>query len=105
MSDCPLASQYLEFFQEQVSALQGYPKPSNDPFSNTYNPGWRNHPNFSWKPQTSNSSPFTQNQRPDVPNPFNQSSYRSPTPQYQPPPPPSKDSAFQEQVLNILQTM
>ncbi|KAG9453395.1 hypothetical protein H6P81_006299 [Aristolochia fimbriata] len=21
---------------------------SNDPYSNTYNPGWRNHPNFSW---------------------------------------------------------
>ncbi|CAL9012148.1 unnamed protein product [Prunus brigantina] len=24
-------------------------KPRNDPFSNTYNPGWRDHPNFSWK--------------------------------------------------------
>ncbi|CAL9020190.1 unnamed protein product [Prunus brigantina] len=23
-------------------------RPRNDPFSNTYNPGWRNHPNFSW---------------------------------------------------------
>ncbi|XP_075473922.1 uncharacterized protein LOC142504974 [Primulina tabacum] len=22
--------------------------PRNDPYSNTYNPGWRNHPNFSW---------------------------------------------------------
>ena len=21
----------------------------NEPFSNTYNPGWRNHPNFSWR--------------------------------------------------------
>jgi len=21
----------------------------NDPFSNTYNPGWRNHPNFGWR--------------------------------------------------------
>ena len=20
----------------------------NNPYSNTYNPGWRNHPNFSW---------------------------------------------------------
>ena len=47
VSDCPLASQYPEFVQEQVNALQGYSKPSNDPFSNTYNPGWRNHPNFS----------------------------------------------------------
>ncbi|CAL8988133.1 unnamed protein product [Prunus brigantina] len=24
-------------------------RPRNDPFSNTYNPGWRDHPNFSWK--------------------------------------------------------
>lgn len=27
--------------EEEVKAL-------NDPFSNTYNPGWRNHPNLSW---------------------------------------------------------
>ena len=77
VSDCPLASQYPEFVQEQVNALQGYPKPGNDPFSNTYNPGWKYHANFSWKPQTSNPSPFFQNQRPNVPNPFDQSSYRS----------------------------
>ena len=32
-------------------ASQGNPK--NNPFSNTYNPGWRNHPNFSWKGQGS----------------------------------------------------
>ncbi|XP_050207484.1 uncharacterized protein LOC126656903 [Mercurialis annua] len=24
-------------------------QPRNDPYSNTYNPGWRNHPNFSWR--------------------------------------------------------
>ncbi|KAK2645239.1 hypothetical protein Ddye_020434 [Dipteronia dyeriana] len=24
-------------------------RPRNDPFSNTYNQGWRNHPNFSWR--------------------------------------------------------
>ncbi|KAM1967995.1 hypothetical protein ACFX15_042972 [Malus domestica] len=23
-------------------------QPRNDPFSNTYNPGWRDHPNFKW---------------------------------------------------------
>ena len=23
-------------------------RPQNNPYSNTYNPGWRNHPNFSW---------------------------------------------------------
>ncbi|XP_057251773.1 uncharacterized protein LOC104897055 [Beta vulgaris subsp. vulgaris] len=32
---------------------RGKPKkpwpPNNDPYSNTFNPGWRNHPNFSWR--------------------------------------------------------
>src|SRR4051812_8466255 len=26
----------------------------NNPYSNTYNPGWKNHPNFSWKEQQGN---------------------------------------------------
>ncbi|KAI5668810.1 hypothetical protein M9H77_18663 [Catharanthus roseus] len=35
---------------EQVNAAQGFHR-QNDPYSNTYNSGWRNHPNFSWKQQ------------------------------------------------------
>ncbi|KAM5558015.1 hypothetical protein ABKV19_019984, partial [Rosa sericea] len=38
--------------QEGVNAIgfqQGYQRPRNDPYSNTYNPGWRDHPNFRWK--------------------------------------------------------
>ncbi|KAG9450144.1 hypothetical protein H6P81_010109 [Aristolochia fimbriata] len=31
---------------------------SNDPYYNTYNPGWRNHPNFSWS--NNNQQPNTQ---------------------------------------------
>src|SRR3954471_11855717 len=26
----------------------------NNPYSNTYNPGWKNHPNFAWKDQQGN---------------------------------------------------
>jgi hypothetical protein len=26
----------------------------NNPYSNTYNPGWKNHPNFAWKDQNGN---------------------------------------------------
>jgi len=26
------------------------PRPNNDPYTNTYNLGWRNHPNFFYKP-------------------------------------------------------
>jgi hypothetical protein len=43
---CPL---YSSVDQEQVNYVgqNSYP-PKNNPYSNTYNPGWRNHPNFSW---------------------------------------------------------
>lgn len=32
-------------------------RPRNDPYSNTYNFGWRNHPNFSWGGQNSHFRP------------------------------------------------
>ncbi|KAM1435868.1 hypothetical protein ACFX2I_043760 [Malus domestica] len=28
--------------------FQGQNQPRNNPYSNTYNPGWRDHPNFRW---------------------------------------------------------
>ena len=35
---------------EQVNAFQNYnPCPQSNPYSNTYNPGCRNHPNFSYR--------------------------------------------------------
>ncbi|KAG9446902.1 hypothetical protein H6P81_013030 [Aristolochia fimbriata] len=41
---------------------------SNDPYSNTYNPGWRSHPNFSWSnnnnQQSSTQQPFAQTRSP-----------------------------------------
>ncbi|GAV75739.1 LOW QUALITY PROTEIN: hypothetical protein CFOL_v3_19215, partial [Cephalotus follicularis] len=59
MSDCSLAVQYPEFIQEQAQAIQGFSRLGNDPFSNTYNPGWRNQPNFSWKqPNISHNPPM-----------------------------------------------
>nr|GFB86744.1 hypothetical protein [Tanacetum cinerariifolium] len=33
---------------EEVNGVYGN-HPRNDPFSESYNPGWRNHPNFCWK--------------------------------------------------------
>ncbi|XP_031108716.1 uncharacterized protein LOC116013208 [Ipomoea triloba] len=38
---------------EQANAVGGFPgqpQRNYDPYSNTYNPGWRDHPNFSYKP-------------------------------------------------------
>nr|XP_027083595.1 uncharacterized protein LOC113705889 [Coffea arabica] len=49
---------------EQVQYLNNYNRPpQNNRYSNTYNPGWRNHPNFEWKdqgnqPRLANSSGF-----------------------------------------------
>ena len=40
-----------------LNAIQGY-TPRSNPYSNSYHPGWRNHPNFSW---------FDHTQRPSYP--------------------------------------
>ena len=45
---CPMASQYPEYVQEQVNAAQGFSNPRNDPYSNTFNQGWKSHPNLRW---------------------------------------------------------
>ncbi|MED6152957.1 hypothetical protein PIB30_096940 [Stylosanthes scabra] len=38
-----------QFSAAQVNSVGNQPRlPYNDPHSNTYNPSWRNHPNFSW---------------------------------------------------------
>ena len=36
---------------EQLNYIGNNPRPQNNPYSNTYNAGWRNHPNFSWSGQ------------------------------------------------------
>ncbi|XP_050919174.1 uncharacterized protein LOC127136685 [Lathyrus oleraceus] len=46
----------------------------NNPYSNTYNPGWKNHPNFSWKDQQGNvqNQPLQQQFRPQQQQPYQQ---------------------------------
>ncbi|GJU56476.1 uncharacterized protein Tco_1230190 [Tanacetum coccineum] len=42
---------------EQMNVVGGFPGPPQrkyDPFSNTYNPGWRDHPNFSYGSRANN---------------------------------------------------
>src|SRR3954466_2291968 len=38
--------------QEQVEQIHMLRQ--NNPYANTYNPGWKNHPNFAWKDQQGN---------------------------------------------------
>ena len=45
--NCPTLS--TENLIEEINAFNEYRKPTDGPFSETYNLGWRNHPNFSWK--------------------------------------------------------
>ena len=52
---------------EQVNAM--FQNPRNDPFAPTYNPGWKNHPNFSWTQGQNFQNPQQNFQRPN-PNPF-----------------------------------
>ncbi|XP_060965157.1 uncharacterized protein LOC133034144 [Cannabis sativa] len=43
--DCLVYKEMKGVHEEQCNALGQY----NKPFSHTYNPGWRNHPNFGWR--------------------------------------------------------
>ncbi|XP_062113915.1 uncharacterized protein LOC133824912 [Humulus lupulus] len=43
--DCSAFSEMKGVYEEQCNSLGAY----NKTFSHTYNPGWRNHPNFSWR--------------------------------------------------------
>ncbi|MED6178970.1 hypothetical protein PIB30_112537, partial [Stylosanthes scabra] len=51
---------------EQVNFVNNQPRPPyNDPHSNTYNPGWSNHPNFSWGGNQGQQKQFN-NQAPKI---------------------------------------
>jgi DNA-binding protein H-NS len=41
---------------KQVNVLNNNYRPQNNSYSNTYNPGWRNHLNFSWRNNQDNQS-------------------------------------------------
>ncbi|XP_060974665.1 uncharacterized protein LOC133039746 [Cannabis sativa] len=76
--DCLAFREMKGVYEEQCNALGTY----NKPFSNTYNPGWRNHPNFSWKDpnQAQSSGGQWRNEH------QNQPSKAQPAPQYNSPP-------------------
>ena len=107
MSNLPQVKGAIQI--EQANALNYQRKPFNSPYSETYNPGWGKHPNFSWRNEGGpdnlpnnqgphyqnhgfiNPVPPFQNQGPQGfpvnPNQgFHSSTQRTPSPQpYQPP--------------------
>ncbi|XP_062103706.1 uncharacterized protein LOC133814808 [Humulus lupulus] len=85
---CTVANMYgnIPVDQAQVQAVGNFQRPYQNLFSNTYNLGWRNHPNFSWRnnqgKQSQFQGPYQQNMSQQ---PMNQaSSSHQPRPQDQP---------------------
>ena len=52
---CPTLPCFRECLHEQTHALNSFQRPNHNPYSQTYNSGWRNHPNFSWKSDNNNA--------------------------------------------------
>ena len=52
----PTIPAFKEVLMEQSSAIFNFKKPYFNPYSETYNSGWRNHQIFSWK----NTQPVSQ---------------------------------------------
>jgi len=46
-NDCPTLPSFKEYLHEQANALNSFQRPNQNPYSQTYNLGWRNHSNFS----------------------------------------------------------
>ncbi|CAN6440338.1 unnamed protein product [Victoria cruziana] len=47
--DCPISLGVDASTGQVVNAAQGFSRPAYDPYSSTYNLGWKNHPNFGWR--------------------------------------------------------
>ncbi|XP_042953658.1 uncharacterized protein LOC122290157 [Carya illinoinensis] len=61
---CPTISAFKEVLLDQSNPVHMISKNFSKPYSNTYNAGWRSHPNFSWKneqpgPSTQGQSQYT----------------------------------------------
>ncbi|XP_035845295.1 uncharacterized protein LOC118491547 [Helianthus annuus] len=85
-----------EMSHEHVDFMGNQYRPQNNPYSNTYNPGWKNHPNFSWKPDASNLHPPRFAPRPKTPT---HGAYGPPRPQQMPP---SSDPSVHDMLSQIL---
>ncbi|CAN6711691.1 unnamed protein product [Malus baccata var. baccata] len=46
---CPQLIENGEWESANAIGFQGQNQSRHDPYSNTYNPGWRDHPNFKWR--------------------------------------------------------
>jgi hypothetical protein len=54
-NNCPTLPSFKECLYEQAHALNIFQRPNHNLHSQTYNLGWRNHLNFSWKSDNNNT--------------------------------------------------
>ncbi|XP_073288032.1 uncharacterized protein [Primulina huaijiensis] len=57
VKDCQDDNPFYVQNEAPVNQIGLHNRPRNDPYSNTYNPGWRQHPNFSWGGQNNQNRP------------------------------------------------
>ena len=85
-------------YPEDLNALQGYIR--SEPYSNTYNPRWRNHPNFAWSSQKPSLGPNL-----TKPNTYGQPSRYTQPRTYQPQPTQENQPSDLSLVLKEMQEM
>jgi uncharacterized coiled-coil protein SlyX len=100
--NCPSLSTGAEYPPEQVNAFNDYRKPTSGPFPETYNPGWRNHPNFSWKQNQGRTSNQAHAQHSSGFPPQAQNQFQSTT--QVPQPQPAPQSSLEETLQAFIQT-
>ena len=54
-NDYPTFPSFRECLHEQAHVLNSFQRLDHNSYSQTYNPGWRNNPNFSWKSDSNNA--------------------------------------------------
>ncbi|XP_021980711.1 uncharacterized protein LOC110876859 [Helianthus annuus] len=69
---------------EEVDYLGNQIRPQNNLYSNTYNPGWKNHQNFGWKSNSGNQNPLGYAKRAPAPQQPQGQPYQSRGPSFQP---------------------
>jgi len=70
--ECPIFKAQ-QIYPEPMNAA--FSRPQNDPYTQTYNPDWKNHPNFSW---SQNNNDHSRSNHLQHPNHNENSSYHQP---------------------------
>ncbi|XP_070682486.1 uncharacterized protein [Malus domestica] len=102
MDKCP---QLIENGGWETLNAVGFGQPyqqRNDPFSNTYNPGWRDHPNFKWREPQQGQQQSTFRQQPPG---FYQKPFAPTQPQAPPAQNKSGSSIDNDQIFQLLTSM